>query len=280
MSETKTDHIDLTGTTLDNEYSCFVKEKSINRHRYGGVHGLAMIIKNDIAAHVQLLADVQSPYVLWVKFSKKAFGYECILGSAYLPGEESIHKDNEMYEVIANDIFRLKNTYNLPICLLGDLNSRTGKLNDSFIIEQSIINNCEINDFAQELFNISPTNEMDTLFEKRYNKDTNINNNGRLLIEFCKVSNMKIVNGRFGHDKGIGDFTFNGTRDRNSTIDYCLVSPDLGPHIQNFEVHPFDKDYSDYHCPIILTLNASHIVTTETDTLPESDVDYKPVSTK
>ena len=132
LSETKTDHIDLSGTILNGEYSCFVKEKSVNSHRYGGVHGLAMIIKDNIAAHAQLLADVESPYVLWVKFSKKAFGFECILGSAYLPGEESKYKDKEMFEVISNDIFRLKNTHNLPICLLGDLNSRTGELDDCF----------------------------------------------------------------------------------------------------------------------------------------------------
>ena len=125
-----------------------------------------MIIKNNIAAHTQLLADTQSPYVLWVKFSKKAFGCECILGSAYLPGEDSIHKDNEMFEVISNDIFRLKHTHNLPICLLGDLNSRTGELDDSFSIEQSIINNCEIDEFAQELFDISPINESETMYKK------------------------------------------------------------------------------------------------------------------
>ena len=45
LSETKTDHIDLSGTILNGEYSCFVKEKSVNSHRNGGVHGLAMIIK-------------------------------------------------------------------------------------------------------------------------------------------------------------------------------------------------------------------------------------------
>ena len=141
LSETKTDHIDLSGTKLNGEYSCFTKEKSVNSHRHGGVHGLAMIIKKNIAEHAQLLADVQSPYVLWVKFSEKVFGFECILGSAYLPGENSKYKDNEMFEVISNDIFRLKYTYNLPICLLGDLNSRTGDLDDCFNIEQNIINN-------------------------------------------------------------------------------------------------------------------------------------------
>ena len=91
---------------------------------------------------------------------------------------------------------------------------------------------------------------------------------------------MKIVNGRFGSDKGIGSFTFNGSKDRNSTIDYCIASPDLGYHIKNFEIHPFDKDYSDYHSPIILTLNARHTTSAEAEIVSESDVEYNPVSTK
>ena len=55
LSETKTDHIDLTGTKFNGEYTCFTKEKT--EYRYGGVHGLAMIIKDNIAAHTQLLTD-------------------------------------------------------------------------------------------------------------------------------------------------------------------------------------------------------------------------------
>ena len=57
LSETKTDHIDLSGTKLNGEYSCFTKEKSVNSHRHGGVHGLAMIIKKNIADHAQLLGQ-------------------------------------------------------------------------------------------------------------------------------------------------------------------------------------------------------------------------------
>ena len=185
-----------------------------------------------------------------------------------------------MFKVISNDIFKSKNTHNIPICLLGDLNSRTGELDDSFHIEQSIINNCGLDDFAQELFDTSPVKETCSIYEKRYNRDTTINNNGKLLIEFCKVNDMKIVNGRLGSDKEIGEFTFRGSRDRNSTIDYCIVSPGLGPHIQNFEISSFNDHLSDFHCPIILTLNASPPITNDTDSLPESDIDYSPVSTK
>ena len=257
------------------------KEKSISKHRHGGVHGLGMIVKNSIAIYAQLLTDIQSPYVLWVKFRKEAFGFECILGSVYLPGEDSKHKDNDMFDIIANDIFSLKNTFNLPICLIGDLNSRTGIIDDTFAIEQSVINNCELDDFAQELFDMSFTNDPNNIIGKRYNKDNEVNHNGQLFIDFCKVNNMKIVNGRFGSDKGIGELTFNSTRG-SSTIDYCVVSPNLIPHIQDFEVDLFDRNLSDCHSPIVLTLktNLSIVNENENEVIPESDIDYEPVSTK
>ena len=57
LSETKVDYIDLTKTALEGEFSYFIKEKSIlyPKHQNGGVHGLCMLIRKNIAAHSQLL---------------------------------------------------------------------------------------------------------------------------------------------------------------------------------------------------------------------------------
>ena len=41
----------------------------------------------------------------------------------------------------------------------------------------------------------------------RYNKDSSVNNNGKQLIVLCQALDLKIVNGRFGSDRGVGDFT-------------------------------------------------------------------------
>ena len=73
----------------------------------------------------------------------------------------------------------------------------------------------------------------------------------------CKSLNLKFVNGRLGTDKDIGSFTYISNIGR-STIDYAVVSPDLFEYISNFEVDILDKNLSDYHCPIILTLKVQH----------------------
>ena len=182
-----------------------------------------MLIKDKYKDHANILNETRSPYILWVKFNKEAFSFECIIGAAYLPGETSTYKDNQMFVAINTDISTLKNTYQLPICLIGDLNAHTGSLDDSFVVEPSIINNCELNDFAQELFDINTNNDNTILCGKRVNRDPKINNIGKFLIDCCKLNDLKIINGRFGTDKNIGDLTYNGPTG-NSTIDYCITS--------------------------------------------------------
>ncbi len=42
---------------------------------------------------------------------------------------------------------------------------------------------------------------------KRISKDKVINRTGRSLINICKETDILIVNGRIGADKGVGNFT-------------------------------------------------------------------------
>ena len=240
-----------------------------------------MPVKGTLANYAQKINDTQSVYVLWVKFSKEAFGLACIVGSVYLPGESSIHRDRDMFDAINDDILLLKNRFNLPLCLIGDFNSRTGDLDDSFSIESSVVNNCGLNDFANDLFNLDSNNENLTTIEARKNKDSTVNFNGELLVEFCKANDLKIVNGRCGTDRGIGDFTFIKNENR-STIDYCIASPDLFSHILNFEIDLPDSNLSDFHSAISLTVKANYCRSFKNNTRlnAESDIKYEPIYSK
>ena len=61
-------------------------------------------------------------------------------------------------------------------------------------------------------------------------------NNGLLLSEFCKQTGLRIMNGMLGEDKGVGRYTFVGSRG-SSVVDYVLSTQDLFTNIRQFKVH-------------------------------------------
>ena len=238
-----------------------------------------MLVNKEYTNHTKQINETQSPYILWIKFNKEAFGFACIIGAAYFPGETSKYKDNRMFEIIKRDLSTLKYSYKLPMCIIGDLNAHTGSLDDTFIIERSVINICELNEIAQELFDInSNVNSTHLVCGKRSNKDTKVNDNGKQLIECCKLNDLKIINGRFGADKDIGELTYNGPTG-NSTIDYCITSTNFLPLILDFKVDILDQLLSDFHSPISLSLKIMHDTTNELETgfAHESDIEYVPI---
>ena len=56
-----------------------------------------------------------------------------------------------------------------------------------------------------------------------------------LLLDFCKQTNLRILNGRFGSDSGIGKFTCHRHRGE-SIVDYILTSTDILPLVYRFSV--------------------------------------------
>ena len=90
----------------------------------------------------------------------------------------------------------------------------------------------------------------------RCSKDSNINNEGRLLLETCKSNNLLILNGRCGKDRGVGSFTYKNT----SVIDYTVVSAQILKFISNFEIIELDTLYTDYHCLLNTTVTFTNKV--------------------
>ena len=136
--------------------------------------------------------------------------------------------------------------FDLPLCLIGDFNARTGVLKDYANDEQSDI-------LEDALF--SPENVYDMPLPERCNKDRCVNKNGEKLIDICKSFDLSIINGRVGSDVS-GNFTCANA----STIDYCLVSRKIFHNVQDFEVACFDDMISDKHNAIHLLLSIHDIV--------------------
>ena len=63
---------------------------------------------------------------------KDVTGFELILGAVYLPCEGSIYHHHDIFSDIAQDLITVKSDFNIPVCLIGDFNSRTGLLDDFF----------------------------------------------------------------------------------------------------------------------------------------------------
>ena len=89
---------------------------------------------------------------------------------------------------------------------------------------------------------------------ERINKDKIVNNHGKKLIELCKLSDLKIANGRVGTDKSIGSYTCHTSRG-SSTIDYAILSMGLFPHIVDLYIYIYDECLSDVHCPLCLVMS-------------------------
>ena len=78
-----------------------------------------------------------------------------------------------------------------------------------------------------------------------------LNSNGRKLLEFCKAHSLRLCNGRYGDDKGVGKFTYVGHNGR-SVIDYVIMSQTLIQNITQFYVG--EPNILSDHCSIHFSL--------------------------
>ena len=187
------------------------------------------------------------------------FEGQCFRLSMYSRGsifahELSLHYHDDIYDFLTDDIITIRGKYDVPVMLVGDFNSRVGVTSDfekDYDHEGSFLENDPFYTYFQkcQLFN-------------RENKDKHVNNNGKKLIELCKMSDLKIANGRVGADKCLGNYTCHTSRG-NSTIDYAILSMDLFPYIADFYIDIYDKCMSDGHCPVCLIMSCKSDVSSE-----------------
>ena len=178
-----------------------------------------------------VLKSVKSQTVLWLNINEKAFGFPFIMGAVYIPPEPSKYYDESMFDDIATDLIKLNNLYNLPFCLLGDFNARTGLESE---LEYGDSVDCSNNYYLDNSESTVPNQHFShcDISLVRYNRDKEINNHGNKFLEICRGFNLIIVNGRVGTDKRIGDLTCANA----STIDYCVASPELFDAFNDFFV--------------------------------------------
>ncbi|XP_053375116.1 uncharacterized protein LOC123554108 isoform X1 [Mercenaria mercenaria] len=141
------------------------------------------------------------------------------------------------FEVLENYVRKYNDSYR--VCVIGDLNARTADRSD--IIESSTL----FDRYVQTI----DTNYVECPFDlsDRKSEDHVCNASGLKLLDICRSSDLKIINGRKGDDADIGRFTFQSTLGR-SVIDYVIASYHLFPIISDFIVH--DSFTYSAHVPI------------------------------
>ena len=250
LSETKNDNIERGA--IENLVSICMPKRN-NLHRYGGIYGICVLVKEQLAPFVKVLNDCASECVLWMKIDKLVYGTEVIIGATYIPHEGSPYYDESVFDTLLNDIVDLNAVHDCPISLVGDFNSRTGELTDFITMDNSIAEQTGVDFGENDIFNSYQFLRDVGQPTERVNLDKTVNSNGKKLIEFCKATDLKLVNSRYGDDRGIGEFTcYNNGK---SAIDYAIVSPVLMPNISGFAIDTFCKCLSDTHCPISISFS-------------------------
>ena len=117
---------------------------------------------------------------------------------AYIPPSDSVYfKSYEVGYFEQIEIGVRKYSDMGKVSITGDLNSRTAE-RDDFITEVA-----NLDKYIFTLDN-SLYDEYCGNISKRYNEDKVCNSSGIKLLDLCKSSGLKIVNGRVGDDAGIG----------------------------------------------------------------------------
>ena len=147
----------------------------------------------------------------------------------------------EIFDSLNKDIAEYSN--HGKIILSGDFNCRTGEHADH-IINDTLFNRAD-NNILPETY----TCDKELV---RKNCDKTINSQGKLLLETCIGTKLRILNGRFLGDS-LGSCTYFDVRGGCSVIDYIIVSEDIFHYISYFNVLPPVETSG--HCIIRMALN-------------------------
>ena len=140
----------------------------------------------------------------------------CLCYNVPAGSSREVMMDVNIFDRLTEHIIYLKtiSDEDCKFILCGDFNARTGDLKD-FVSD----------DDSRHIYSLPDDYTTDKHLPRK-NKDTSVNSNGRLLLDFCKGTGLRIANGRVGHNANIGECTYVG-RNGISLIDYILVSQDM-----------------------------------------------------
>ena len=237
------DNVDLKG------YTFFGKcRKSFISRKSGGI---GLYIRNEFSNSAELVS-INCEYLMLVKLNRKplSLDQDLFLAVVYLPPSGSKYLDEDELQNLENEICHLCSEH--KYCLfIGDVNARTASMPDFIPTDDFLSEYFQFDDEIITLFNKAQILENSGFPLSRCSQDSQTNAHGVMLTDLCKNNNLFILNGRVGHDKSRGRFTYRNV----SVIDYAFATPECFQYFIDFEVIDTDALLSDGHCVLSLTLN-------------------------
>lgn len=242
IQESKTD--DTDNICIPGYQIFYNNREKLPRRRSGGI---VLLVKNDIAHYVKVDNHKLSKLILWFTLSHEILNLEKDInfGVVYIPPQGSKYASDDPYMELQREILRYCPSSDQTI-LMGDFNSRTGENDDFCLLDDHMRNEFGLQTVAHESQDIVNLFVQRNISLKRVNPDKNTNYYGNQMLEFCKATNLLIMNGRIGDN--IQDTTFS-CKDK-STIDYFLSTANLFDIFTNLRVLDFNPLFSDAHCPV------------------------------
>ena len=216
------------------DYECinfYRKFQHRNAKRASG--GVALYYKKHLKDGIMLLKN-HSDTVIWIKLDKNVFN---LSQDMYLCGCYIWCQESPAYDVVNLDLFELlENDVSIyeqlgSVFVIGDFNSRVGKHFD-FIVHDYVNSLTDDENYVPD----SPL--------PRASIDTVNNSHGTKLLDLCKLSGLRIANGRFDNTNC---YTYISPRGM-SVIDYLLTREYNFSLIKRFTIESLNE-WSD-HCPL------------------------------
>ena len=192
--------------------------------------GIIVYLRNEFSSKDTLIFKSKDDF-LWIKIYKPVLHlqHDLYICLCYVVPDESSRQsmiENNTFDRLLDSMaFLENNTQNschLLVC--GDFNSRTSTQPD-FVVNDDPVH-----------MSVLPDDYTPDMQLPRFSEDKgHVNNNGLLLLDMCKQTGLRIMNGRVGGDTGIGRYTFVGSRG-SSVVDYVIASQELFKFVKYFEV--------------------------------------------
>ena len=213
--------------------------KNVNRSKRSS-GGLIVYIHERLSDNVEFLKTSED-CVLWVRLKNCSSSCElandvllCVAYNVPKGSSREVFIDRNIFDIITNDMLYYENMYtDCQFVITGDFNARISNRYD-FVIDDDTLHVHSIpDDYVQDVY------------LPRFSQDKNVNEYGNYLLEFCKATGLRVVNGRLGLDANVGKYTCVNTQGA-SVVDYVLCKQCFFKYIHKFAVH--DPNIVSDHC--------------------------------